>query len=84
MSGCFNLGVALENGSGVEKDKARADALFKHACEGGDNSGCGAYGHSLHKNDYARRAEALKLMRKSCAGGYDWVCQRLDALGESR
>jgi TPR repeat protein len=40
MGGCAALGLSYENGAGVTKDLNRAAALYKQACDGGEEAVC--------------------------------------------
>jgi TPR repeat protein len=40
MESCSKWGVNYERGAGVPKDPNRANALYKQACDGGNQEAC--------------------------------------------
>ena len=40
MEACVNLALLYDAGTGVARDQARAAALIKQACSGGEPSAC--------------------------------------------
>lgn len=65
---CRRLALTYAFGQGVEKDEARATALYEHACELKDPSACVfagqmyEYAHGVEKDD----AKAARFYEKSC------------------
>src|SRR5580692_10435929 len=41
---CVHLGLMYEGGRGVDRDEARAAALYRQACDAGEPRGCGDLG----------------------------------------
>jgi uncharacterized protein len=77
---CSTLGSLYLNGLGVEKDEARAVALFEQSCHEGSNSGCGRAG-AVMLYGFASRAVnpevGIPMSEKSCAGGFGIACNNL-------
>jgi TPR repeat protein len=40
MGSCINLGFCYEQGTGVGQDAAKAAALYRKACDGGQRQAC--------------------------------------------
>jgi TPR repeat protein len=77
--GCNNLGVGYENGRGVARDQARANALYEKACGLGDGLGCANLGfnHANGKGVAQDQARANALFEKSCGLGAGIGCSNL-------
>lgn len=88
MIGCFNLGVAYKNGTGVAKDLAKSAALYQTACAGGEMKGCVnlsiAYANGIGVTKDLTKAAALS--KTACDAGNQYGCSILEeitkALGE--
>src|SRR5438094_5062081 len=76
---CNNLGLMYGNGDGVAKDAARAAALYRKACDGGDARGCTNLGVMYANGDGVAKdaAQAVALNRKACDGGDAGGCTNL-------
>ena len=73
---CGYLGFRYEYGNGVAPDMAKAAALYRKACDGGDRVSCG----KLHKPMYdvaaaaAAEADIAAKTRKRCDAGDRIAC----------
>lgn len=82
--GCANLGRAYANGWGVALDYDHAYRHLERACNLGELEACSDWGNLLvlgrgGRND---RVRGVELLRKGCAGGNQWGCDRLLEYGE--
>ena len=75
-AGCSNLALMFANGRSVDKDEARAAALYTKACEGGYAEGCYSLGFAFAKGIGVRQnsARATELFAKACETGYAVGC----------
>jgi uncharacterized protein len=66
---CGALGALFQDGTGVEKDYARAAKLFQRACDLGSASGCGRLGVMYSLSDKGLDKDVTRsvtLFRRSC------------------
>jgi uncharacterized protein len=75
----YNLGLKCEKGDGMPKDEARAAALFKLACDGGEMRGCSALGEVYEDGNGVVKdeARAAALLKQACDGGEMGGCKGL-------
>ncbi len=72
---CFDLGVRFAMGRVVDKDEARAAALFTKACEGGDATDCYNLGVLLESRRAGKdKAAAAAAFARGCALGHQKAC----------
>jgi hypothetical protein len=86
--GCQNLGWLASRGQGVEKDDARADRLFEHACDAGLADGCVALAGRLKQSgatnpDPAVDLRVVSLLERACNAGNAPSCAQLSQLYRS-
>lgn len=84
--GCNNFGVMTEVGrGGVAKDERRAAKLYESACADGSINACSSLGWFLFQGRAVPqdKARGVLLLRKGCAGGNTWGCDRLRATGNT-
>jgi TPR repeat protein len=87
MSACNNLGVAWEQGQGgFVKDDKRAVELYQKACDGGDARGCANFGWRLvvGQGIPMDRDRGIGFLRRACAAGIQWGCDKLTRLRVGR
>jgi hypothetical protein len=73
---CVNLGLAYQQGDGVDRDPRRAAHLYRTACEGGVPIGCHDLG-VLYDNGLGvgvDHAQAVALYKRACDGGAAQGC----------
>jgi TPR repeat protein len=81
---CRRLAVSYAFGKGVEKDEARATALYEHACDMKDSSACvfagqmHEFSHGVPKDD----AKAARFYERACDIGYPPGCYNLAIMYE--
>ena len=82
MVGCLNLASAYQDGHGVPVDVARAAALFRQACNGGQSVACSWLGDMLvaGKGVAQNRTEAQRAYKQACDGGFSHSCEELERL----
>ncbi|MGH7582207.1 MAG: protein kinase domain-containing protein [Gemmatimonadales bacterium] len=87
-AGCLLLGVKYHEGTGVQRNDARAAQLFQYACrtgapDAGGASGCMALGTAYYNGAGVPedKIEAVSLFRQSCAAGEGQACGFLAKLG---
>ena len=72
---CVPFGLLYEYGYGVPRDRARATALYRSACNAGAPAGCGRSGYAAYAaNDLAR---AAPLLERACTGAHLVSCRIL-------
>lgn len=80
-TGCFYLGLALQDGQGtdVRLDETRAVASFAAACELGELRGCNNYGLALEEGRGIARdpAAAVKVYVAACDAGHGRACHNV-------
>ena len=76
---CVNLGFMYEDGEGVNKDKPKAAALYKQACDGADSGGCNELGAMYSDGSGVNKdeARAAALFKLACDGGSPYGCRNL-------
>lgn len=76
---CQALAEAYEKGDGVDRDLAKALALFTRACEANGGWACAMVGsfHLSAKGVPADAAEAARWFSRACDAGHGWSCNRL-------
>jgi uncharacterized protein len=85
MSACMMLGGMYLGGNGVAKDERRAVALFKQACDGGNQEGCGnlgicyANGTGITPDPY----QGFALLNQACSRDIVWACGDLAGMYEN-
>lgn len=67
--GCRQVGIALIEGTGTDKNIPKGMQLLKKSCDLGDVKGCAALGSALSMEQ--RSDEAIPLLEKACAVGND-------------
>jgi TonB family protein len=79
---CFLLGHIYRYGAGVERDEARARALFEKACDGGEAGACVSLGDAYASGVGIPRDErqATGRYRQACEGGNAVGCIALRSL----
>ncbi len=79
MKSCFAVGWMYENGSGAEKDLAKAMVLYKMACDGGGAEGCRGLGWMYSQGIGAPTdaARAMDLYKLGCDRGDASSCSNL-------
>ncbi len=78
-TGCEAAGRALDEGTGVAADPARALEAFAKACDAGGVWGCAMAG-SLRRSGRGApedAAEAARFFGRACDGGHAWSCNEL-------
>ncbi|WNG58125.1 hypothetical protein F0U59_27775 [Archangium gephyra] len=70
ISSCHRLGEAHRLGQGVEKDLAKAVALYQQACSDQDARGCSNLGVAYEKGQGVEKdlAKAVVLYQQACSG----------------
>ncbi|MHA7820026.1 MAG: trypsin-like serine protease [Erythrobacter sp.] len=85
--GCIEFAFMLENGSGIERDLARAEALLRDSCGTGSIAACRRLG-SMLIGDESRpelASEGVLLFQSACRAGDVESCEQLHSLyGEGR
>lgn len=82
--GCYNIGVMHESGFGVPASIGAAAVAYRRACDGGNPNACSSLGVLLYKGTapvWADPPRGLALLRRGCAGGNQWGCDRLRDYG---
>ena len=82
LTGCYNLGVALANGKGVEKDPTAAAAVYTKACTGGSSNACNNLG-ILFRNGRGTdkdEAKARDLFARACEADNPLGCDNLASI----
>lgn len=76
---CYSLGVLFENGREVDKDEARAAALYTKACDGGVALGCFKLGMAFSHGDGVAKdeARATAAYARGCAMGDPTSCAKV-------
>ncbi|MCA9670413.1 MAG: SEL1-like repeat protein [Myxococcales bacterium] len=87
--GCNDLGMHYARGAGVKQDDARAHALYKEACDGGEGDGCFnlAFANDRGEVEGGSKAKADELYgqaraqyKKACEAGDAEACSSLGYL----
>jgi len=73
MDACVHLGWVYHSGSGVVKNRNRAERLYENACEAGHPGACWRLGNHYYKT----RLHAAQLFETSCLGGERRGCRYL-------
>lgn len=78
LEACIEQGDRYEKGRGVAKDRERARALFRRACDRASVEGCfrRAAAEQVLSDDADDRL-AADLYRKACDGGHAEACRKL-------
>ncbi len=82
--GCFNVGVMHESGFGVRKSIGAAAMLYRRACDAGNANACSSLGVLFYKGVdpvFSDPVGGIELLRRGCAGGNQWGCDRLKDYG---
>ena len=68
---------------GLTKDDRGAATLYETACAGGSINACSSIGWFLFQGRVVPqdKARGVTLLRKGCAGGNTWGCDRLRETG---
>jgi len=76
---CSKVASEYLKGGRIPKNPARAQELYKKACDGGDGAGCNDLGMmNWNGNGIPQgRAAAQRYLKKSCDAGFDLGCQSL-------
>ena len=81
LAGCVALGDIYDNsdtdGASLAYDSIDRDwanALYLHACEAGDGTGCARYGEQFRYNDWHDERVALDYSARACELGAPWGC----------
>ncbi|MEO1015514.1 MAG: hypothetical protein AAFX08_10045 [Pseudomonadota bacterium] len=83
---CAALGALHNRGVDGVPDLAKAQDAYQRACDLDSTAGCAGLGNLLFTGLFGapERREGLALLRATCADGYEWSCERVEALGQSR
>lgn len=68
--GCYNAGLAYDEGQAVMESWKRAQQYYVRACHGGFRRGCDEINHET----YWRPTDSLQAMKKACAEGDFSAC----------
>lgn len=78
--GCYNLALMYGRGAtGVPKNTAMAEGLLRKTCKSGDKRGCYSLGDWLIQ--HGKRAQGVKLLKKSCKMRHFKACLALRKMG---
>ncbi len=79
---CYNFGVMLYQGLGIEANPSRAANLYQKACESGSAEACLELGQLFEYGKTVPRdgPRAAQLLKRACDGGSASACQHLGSM----
>ena len=83
---CYDLGFRAENGSGVERDYARAASWYRKGCRSESVDACYALGAMYHegKGLFQDKKQAVAFYKRACELGKDVACSQLERVKDSK